>query len=105
MSPKGETTVPNPTPIYTLAPVGTLDLSTSRITRHTGADVQKVQPPGTPPNGAMRMCFVQHAQTGEFIGQVCLSSLKRTGRRQIPRDLAAEARDARSTRGQRTASR
>lgn len=90
--------MPNPTPIYTLAPVGALDLSSPRITKHTGADVQKVQPHGTPPNGAMRMCFVQHAQTGEFIGQVCLSSLKRTGRRQVPRDLAAEARDARSAR-------
>lgn len=97
--------MPNPTPIYTLAPVGTLDLASPRITGHTGADVQKVQPPGTPRNGAMGMCFVQHAQTGDFIGQVCLSSLKRTGRRQVPRDLAAEAREARSTRTRRTAGR
>jgi hypothetical protein len=44
------------------------------------------------------MCFVQHAQTGEFIGQVCESSLKTTGRRQVPRDLSREARERRARR-------
>lgn len=87
-----------PTPIYTLSPTGLLDLGASRITRHTGAEVQKVQPHGTPRNGLMGMCFVQHAQTGEFIGQVCESSLKTTGRRQVPRDLSKEARERRARR-------
>jgi len=41
---------------------------------------------------------VQHADSGEFIGQVCESSLQPTGQRRIPRDLAAEARAARSGR-------
>lgn len=80
------------TPIYTLEPVGLLDRSSRRITAHTGEPVQKVQPFGTPSNGFMRMCFVQHAITGEFIGQVCESSLKPTGQRRVPRNLAAEAR-------------
>jgi hypothetical protein len=84
--------VPASKPIYTLSPSGILDLGSPRITRHTGAEVQKVQPHGTPRNGAMRMCFVQLADTGEFIGQVCESSLTPTGRRRVPRDLAAEAR-------------
>jgi hypothetical protein len=78
--------------IYTLSPSGILDLGSPRITRHAGAEVQKVQPHGTPRNGTLRMCFVQLADTGEFIGQVCESSLAPTGRRRVPRDLAAEAR-------------
>jgi GMP synthase-like glutamine amidotransferase len=92
--------MPNATPIYTLNPAGLLDGSSPRITAHSGAPVQKIQPHGTPRNGVMGMCFVQHAETGEFIGQVCESSLKRTGRRQVPRDLAAEARDRANARRQ-----
>jgi hypothetical protein len=90
--------VAKPTPIYTLSPTGLLDRGSARITRHTGAEVQKTQPHGTPRNGLMGMCFVQHAQSGEFIGQVGESSLKPTGRRQEPRDLAGEARERRMTR-------
>jgi len=85
-------------PIYTLQPLGLLDRSSPRITAHTGQPVQKVQPSGTPRNGVMGMCFVQHADTGEFIGQVCESSLEPTGRRRVPRDLAAEARARRAPR-------
>jgi len=44
----------------------------------------------------MGMCFVQHADTGEFIGQVCESSLEPTGQRRVPRNLAAEARERRA---------
>jgi hypothetical protein len=79
--------------VYTLEPAGLLDRVSRRITKHTGAEVQKVQPPGTPAIGVMGMCFVQHADTGEFIGQVCESSLKSTGHRKVRRDLAAEARE------------
>jgi len=82
-----------PTTIYTLNPAGLLDRTSPRITGHIGAPVQKVQPPGTPRNGFMGMCFVQHAETGEFIGQVCETSLTATRQRRVPRDLAAEARD------------
>jgi hypothetical protein len=89
--------------IYTLQPKGSLDLGERRITTHTGEEVQKVQPHGCPANGLMGMCFVQHAATGEFIGQVCESSLQPTGRRRVPRDLAAEARDRRHPRGGRPA--
>ncbi len=88
--------MPKAKPVYMLTPVGLLDGTDPRITRHTGQLVQKVQPAGTPRNGLMAMCFVQHADTGQFIGQVCESSLTPTGERQIPRDLAREARDRRS---------
>jgi hypothetical protein len=80
-------------PIYTLHPAGLLDRTSRRITGHIGAPVQKVQPPGTPRNGFLDMCFVQHAETGEFIGQVCETSLTATKERRVPRDLAAEARE------------
>jgi len=90
--------LPKATAVYTLNPVGLLDRTSPRITGHVGAPVQKVQPHGTPRNGVMGMCFVQHAETGEFIGQVCESSLKRTRQRRVPRDLAAEARDQRAAR-------
>jgi hypothetical protein len=79
-----------------LSPAGLLDRTDPRITRHTGQLVQKVQPAGTPRNGLMGMCFVQHADTGQFIGQVCESSLTPTGERQVPRDLAREARERRA---------
>lgn len=86
------------TRIYTLNPQGTLDMGSPRITGHIGAPVQKVQPPGTPRNGVMGMCFIQHAETGEFIGQVSLNSLTPTPDSRVPRDLAAEARDRLSAR-------
>jgi hypothetical protein len=79
-----------------LSPAGLLDRSEPRITRHTGQLVQKVQPAGTPRNGLMGMCFVQHADTGQLIGQVCESSLTSTGERQVPRDLARDARERRA---------
>jgi hypothetical protein len=79
-----------------LTPAGLLDRTDPRITRHTGQLVQKVQPAGTPRNSLMGMCFVQHADTGQFIGQVCESSLTPTGERQVPRDLAREARERRA---------
>ena len=90
--------MPATKPIYTLSPSGLLDSASPRIRRHAGAEVQKVQPHGTPRNGAMRMCFVQLADTGEFIGQVCESSLTPTGRSRVPRDRAAEAREQRAAR-------
>jgi hypothetical protein len=84
--------------IYTLQPKGTLDLGERRITRHTGQEVQKVQTHGCPANGLLGMCFVQLADSGEFIGQVCESSLQSTGRRQVRRDVAAKARDQAASR-------
>lgn len=91
--------MPSPTPIYTLIPAGLLDRGEARVTRHAGEPVQKVRSShGAPPNGFIGMCFVQHADTGELIGQVCESSLQATGRRKVPRDLAAEARERRRPR-------
>jgi hypothetical protein len=96
--------MPSAKPVYTLTPRGLLDRGDPRITRHAGADVQKVQPHGTPRNGVMGMCFVQLADSGELIGQISESSLTPTARRQVPRDLAQEAREHRSAR-RRAASR
>jgi hypothetical protein len=86
------------TRIYTLTPAGLLDRTSRRITGHIGAPVQKVLPPGTPRNGVMGMCFIQHAETGELIGQVCESSLTPTGESRVPRDLAGEARENQAAR-------
>lgn len=82
--------------IYRLEPGGLMDRSDPRVMRHEGAEVQKVQPVGCPRNGTMRMCYVQVATTGEFIGLVSIYSLVKTGKTAPVRDLAAEARDARS---------
>jgi hypothetical protein len=90
--------VPGHKPIYILTPRGLLDQASARIMAHDGAEVQKVQPPGTPPNGSLKMCFVQVADTGELIGLVCEASLTLTGRTRTPRDPAKEAREAGSRR-------
>jgi len=87
--------MPQSKPVYMLQPAGLLDSHAKHIAPHTGQPVQKVQPAGTPRNGFTGMCFVQHAKTGEFIGQVCETSLEPTGTRRVPRDLAREARDRR----------
>lgn len=58
--------------------------------------VVKTQPYGCPKNGAMGMCYVQDAESGEFKGMVMLNSLTPTAKTAVKRDLAAEARDARS---------
>jgi hypothetical protein len=60
---------------YILQPAGLLDLTDSRVARHAGATVIKVQPHGCPKNGTMRMCYVERVDTGEFIGLVNLASL------------------------------
>ena len=63
--------------IYTLKPAGLLDTCDPRVTRHDGAEVRKVQPYGCPPNGTMKMCYVERVDTGEFIGLVNLASLEK----------------------------
>jgi hypothetical protein len=40
-----------------------------------GQVVIKVQPHGCPRNGTMGMCYVGEADTGKFLGMVCLNSL------------------------------
>ena len=82
--------------VYRLEPAGLMDRFDSRVTAHTGREVQMVQPFGCPPNGTMGMAFVQLAETGEFIGLVSKTSLVKTGKTAPVRDLPAEARDARS---------
>ena len=41
-----------------------------------GTVVKVVQPFGCPKNGTMGMCYVDNANTGEFIGLVCVNSLQ-----------------------------
>jgi hypothetical protein len=84
--------------IYRLAPQGILDCTDGRVTEHKGVEVHKVQPHGCPRNGTMGMVYVQVAETGQFIGLVSKYSLVATNKMLPVRDLAAEARDARSLR-------
>jgi hypothetical protein len=57
-----------------------MDRTDARVMKHAGATVRKVQPYGCPRNGTMRMCYVERTDNREFIGLVCLSSLKRETR-------------------------
>jgi hypothetical protein len=82
--------------VYKLEPAGLMDRTDKRVMSYAGQDVQVTQPVGCPPNGTMGMTYVQVAETGEFIGLVSKHSIVRTGRTAPLRDLAAEARDARS---------
>jgi hypothetical protein len=80
--------------VYRLEPAGLMDRTSARVMAHAGAEVQMVQPHGCPKNGAMGMVYVQVAETGEFIGLVMKTSLVKTGKTAVVRDLAAEAREA-----------
>lgn len=82
-----------PKPVYRLEPAGLMDRGSERVMRHSGAEVQIIQPAGCPPNGTMGMTYVQVAGSGEFIGLVCNTSLRKTGRMAVVRDQAAEARE------------
>ena len=84
--------------IHKLKPAGLMDRTDARVMAHAGAEVHVVQPFGTPKNGIFGLMYVQVAETGEFIGLVCKASLVATRRTAPVRDLAAEARDARSAR-------
>lgn len=78
--------------VYTFDP-GFMDRGIAEV----GTELHVFQPYGCPKNGTMGMTYVQKL-TGEFVGLVCKSSLVKTGRTAPVRDLAAEARDARSER-------
>jgi hypothetical protein len=81
--------------VYRLEPAGLMDRTDSRVMKHAGAEVHKVQPYGTPKNGTMGQIYVQTVE-GEFIGLVSKHSLVKTGKVAPVRDKAAEAREARS---------
>jgi hypothetical protein len=68
--------------VYRLTPAGTLDITDARVTAHAGALVRKVQPRGCPRNGTFRMCYVERADTGAFIGLVNEASLARVSARE-----------------------
>lgn len=61
---------------YLLKPRGLADRTDPRVMKHEGAEVRKVQPPGTPRNGTMGHCYVERVDTGEFIGLVLVTSLE-----------------------------
>jgi hypothetical protein len=82
--------------VFTFEPVG-MDVWDRRAHQpERGTRVVKTQPFGCPKNGTMGMVYVQDAETGDFYGLVNKASLKATNDMVVPRDLAAEARDARS---------
>jgi hypothetical protein len=83
---------------YRINPAGLMDRTDSRVLRCTGQEVHVIQPAGCPNPSRMGMAYVQNAVTGDFIGLVSKSSLTATGTTKPLRDLAAEARDARSER-------
>lgn len=85
--------------VYRLGPQGLLDTTSERVMAYAGAEVQKVQPHGTPRNGTMRQCYVQTLD-GEFVGMVNEASLKATAKTAPVRDRAAEARERRARRTQ-----
>lgn len=82
---------------YLLLPVG-MDRFDRRVKQHEGQSVQKTQPAGCPRNGTMGHTYVQLTESGKFVGLVLTNSLVKTGKMALVRDLAAEARDARSRR-------
>lgn len=82
--------------VFVFEPVGLDRFDPKSNHPKPGARVVKTQPAGCPRNGTMGMCFVNDAETGEFRGLVLLNSLTATKDTVVPRDLAAEARDARS---------
>lgn len=82
--------------VYTFDPVGWDVFDRKANTPEKGTRVVKTQPPGVPKNGTMGHVFVADAETGEFYGLVHKNSLKATGDTVVPRDRAAEAREARS---------
>lgn len=84
------------TRVFRFEPVG-FDLFDGKAYHpKAGTEVVKCQPFGTPKNGTFGHCYVQDAETGDFYGLVLEASLQPTGRTAVPRDLAAEARDARA---------
>jgi hypothetical protein len=82
--------------VYRLEPAGLMDRTDKRVTAYAGREVQIIQPSGCPRNGTLGMVYAQTVEEGEFIGLVSKASLVKTGRTAPVRDLAAEARDARS---------
>ncbi len=82
--------------VYVFEPVGFDVFDAHRGQPAPGARVVKTQPFGTPKNGTMGHVYVKDAETGEFYGLVLAASLRQTKDMVVPRDLAAEARDARS---------
>ncbi len=86
------------TRVFVFEPVG-LDTFDRRIYQpERGARVVKTQPYGCPKNGTMGHTYVKDAETGAFYGLVLTASLQATSDYVVPRDRAAEARDARSAR-------
>jgi hypothetical protein len=81
--------------VYRLEPAGLMDRTDKRVTAHAGKEVHVVQPHGCPKNGTLGMVFTQTLD-GEFIGLVSKASLVKTGKVAPVRDMAAEAREARS---------
>ncbi len=84
------------TRVFVFEPVGLDAFAPHDHQPEAGTRVVKTQPFGCPKNGTMGHCYVQDAETGAFYGLVLLNSLRATGETAVKRDLAAEARDARS---------
>lgn len=84
------------TRVFVYEPVLFDRMNTHANSPEAGARVVKTQPFGCPKNGTMGMTYVNDADTGDFHGLVMLTSLRATNEYVVPRDRAAEAREARS---------
>lgn len=82
--------------VFTYAPVGVDAFDPKPHHPEPGARVILTQPTGCPKNGTMGFVYVKDAETGAFYGLVLKNSLAETSDFAVERDLAAEARDARS---------
>jgi hypothetical protein len=60
-----------------LTPSGLFDLTSKRVSVHSGHAVRVCQPYGCPRNGTMDMIYVDCEQCSKFIGLVNLTSLSR----------------------------
>lgn len=82
--------------VFRFEPVGSDRWDRKKHQPEPGTEVVKTQPYGTPRNGTFGYCYVQDAESGVFYGLVLENSLEPTARTVVPRDLAEEAREARS---------
>jgi len=61
--------------VFKFEPVGFDLFAPHSGTPEPGTLVRKTQPAGCPKNGTMGHCYVEDAETGEFLGLVLLASL------------------------------
>lgn len=62
--------------LYKFEPVG-MDIFMPKTTIKPGTLVVKTQLHGAPKNGVMGQCYIADPETNEFLGMVCVKSLRK----------------------------